>query len=279
MGFHVLPAHFYSPVPNVGELSKRDWDRKIGESLAFDASKQLDWVRGLQAWNKELADVPAEADASRAHLYHWNNPGFAPLDASVYYAAIRQYQPRRIIEVGGGFSTLIAAQAVRMFPADQRPALTCVEPFPVEALTIGVEGLDRLIGSPVQDVPLHLFDQLEVNDILFIDSSHVSKAASDVNYLILEVLPRLKPGVLVHIHDIFLPWDYPRDWVLNLRNFWNEQYVVHAFLLCNSGFDVLAANWFLSREHRPALVEALPSTPVQSGDSLWLLRRPTRAEG
>jgi Methyltransferase domain len=273
MGYHVLPAHFYSPVPNLTELTARDWEQKLGDGLDFNAAEQLTWLADIAPWLRELGDVPNEPDAERPHQYHWNNPSFGALDASVYYGVIRRYEPERVIEVGGGFSTLIAAQAVRMFPLDRRPRFTCIEPYPLEMLAADLDGLYELIQQPVQSVPLTAFSQLSRNDVLFIDSSHVSKAGSDVNYLLLEVLPQLRSGVVVHIHDIFLPWDYPREWVFKLRNFWNEQYLVHALLACGSAFEVLAGNWFLSQERGAEVAGLLKDAPVTSGASLWIQRR------
>jgi hypothetical protein len=137
-------------------------------------------------------------------------------------------------------------------------------------LLAGVPGLAKLLPFRVQDVPLRLFESLRENDVLFIDSSHVSKTGSDVNFLCLEVLPRLAPGVLVHFHDIFLPGEYPKDWVLERGYSWNEQYLVHALLIDSIGFEVVFASCFAAQRY-PHQIRAIFGKPC-SGGSLWLRR-------
>jgi hypothetical protein len=125
----------------------------------------------------------------------------------------------------------------------------------------------------VQEVELELFQQLGAGDVLFIDSSHVVKTGGDVNYLYLEVLPRLRPGVVVHVHDIFLPGEYRKDWVTEEFRFWTEQYLLQAFLAFNSEFEVLLCNSYLGRYHRPALQNVFPKAPWWGGGSFWMQRR------
>ncbi|MBK8266821.1 MAG: class I SAM-dependent methyltransferase [Planctomycetes bacterium] len=129
---------------------------------------------------------------------------------------------------------------------------------------------NRFIAKPVQEIELSLFESLRENDVLFIDTTHVSKIGSDVNHLYFNVLPRLAPGVMIHIHDIFLPGEYPRDWIKNNRYFWNEQYLVHALLLFTSQFEILLANTFLRERHPGEFARAFPALPRQNGGSLWL---------
>ncbi len=124
---------------------------------------------------------------------------------------------------------------------------------------------------------MKFFSQLQSGDILFIDSSHTVKIGGDVNYLFLEVLPRLKPGVIVHVHDIFLPFEYRRDWVLDEFRFWNEQYLLQAFLTFNSEFEVLLANYYLSSHHKEHLQAAFPDLPGWIGGSFWMRRKPIAA--
>ena len=169
---------------------------------------------------------------------------------------VRHFQPRLIIEVGGGFSSLIVGEAAAK---NNSSALICIEPFPQEFLRRRFPGLHSLIEKRVEDVDLDFFSQLGPGDILFIDSSHTVKIGGDVNYLFLEVLPRLKPGVIVHVHDIFLPFDYRRDWVMEEFRFWTEQYLLQAFLTFNSEFEVLMANSYLSHSHKEDLKTTFPN--------------------
>src|SRR5436309_6462906 len=158
------------------------------------------------------------------------------MDALVAYCMVRQFQRRLIIETGSGLSSLLLAQAAAK---NNGATLICIEPFPQKFLKEGFPGLRSLIEKKAQDIDLEFFSQLESGDILFIDSSHTVKIGGDVNYLFLEVLPRLKPGVIVHVHDIFLPFDYRRDWVMDEFHFWSEQYLLQAFLSFNAEFEVL----------------------------------------
>jgi hypothetical protein len=130
-----------------------------------------------------------------------------------------------------------------------------------------------LVTKKVQEIDLNFFSQLQSGDILFIDSSHTVKIGGDVNYLFLQVLPRLKPGVMVHVHDIFLPFEYRRDWVLDEFRFWTEQYLLQAFLTFNSEFEVLMANSYLSHYYQEDLKAAFPSLPSWGGGSFWMRRR------
>jgi predicted O-methyltransferase YrrM len=184
---------------------------------------------------------------------------------------VRQFQPELIVEVGSGYSSLILGEAASQ---SDGPALTCIEPFPREFLREGFPGLRSLIEKQVQDIDLEFFSQLGSGDVLFIDSSHTVKIGGDVNYLFLEVLPRLKPGVIVHVHDIFFPFDYRRDWVMEEFRFWTEQYLLQAFLTFNSEFEVLMSNSYLSHYHERELKAAFPTLPSCGGGSFWMRRKP-----
>jgi hypothetical protein len=178
-----------------------------------------------------------------------------------------------MIEVGCGWSSLLTAQVNREHLGNTLQ-FTCIEPYPPEFLQSGVQGISKLLVSPVQEIPVDTFLELGDSDILFIDSSHTVKTGGDVTFLFHEVLPRLQPGVVVHIHDIFWPWDYPPDWVAAGRA-WNEQYLVRAFLAFNSSFRILLGTGWLSC-HRPdvltATVPGYPSGYADGGGSLWIQR-------
>ena len=148
------------------------------------------------------------------------------------------------------------------------------EPWPNAILRAGLPGLTRLEPRRAQEIPAEAFDALEADDILFIDSSHVVQVGGDVTHLFLQVLPCLKPGVVVHVHDIFLPHDYPRAWVMEHHRFWTEQYLLHAFLLFNRGFEVLLAPAWLAAHHPEALAAAIPSYDAACGrpGSFWMRR-------
>jgi hypothetical protein len=155
----------------------------------------------------------------------------------------------------------------------QELGVTCIDPYPSNALRKGFPGLRSLIEEKIEDIDLEFFSQLDSGDVLFIDSSHTVKIGHDVNYLFLEVLPRLRPGVIVHVHDIFLPFEYRRDWVLDEFRFWTEQYILQAFLTFNSEFEVLLSNSYLNHYHQQELKAAFPDLSRWIGGSFWMRRK------
>ena len=284
-GFHVTPVHFYQPIPNTQNLPEALWD-KPSELVGVDMneSTQLDLLRKhFPGFRNEYERFPIEPAGKLNHL-NLNNGLFSGTDALIAYCMVRHFQPRLIVEIGSGFSSLFLGEAAAK---NNRSAIICIEPFPREFLRQGFPGLERLIEKKVEDIDLEFFSQLQSGDILFIDSSHTVKIGGDVNYLFLEVLPRLKPGVIVHIHDIFLPYEYRQDWVTNRFRFWNEQYLLQAFLTFNSEFEVLMANRFLSHRYLGDLKDAFPSLKKLEatfpnsvgwgGGSFWMRRRPATA--
>jgi predicted O-methyltransferase YrrM len=276
-GWHITRNHYYSPVPDVGRLPTAMWER-VSELPGLDlrVEAQLELLGELEAYRAEYEALPDEPTGD-PHQFHVRNMAFGPVDAGVLYALLRRLGPRRVVEVGTGYSTLLAAQALALNAADGRPGRHwAIDPWPFQwvggSFPAGVEP----IAKPVQEVPLSTFEALEEGDVLFLDSSHVAKAGSDVVFEILEVLPRLRPGVVVHVHDIFLPREYDRGWVEGHHRFWNEQYMLQAFLAFNRSFEVL---WTANLHHHerperlgeafPAYRNALPDVyPV----SFWMRR-------
>jgi hypothetical protein len=275
-GFHVTPVHFYQPIPDTQSLPQKLWDHP-SELVGIDMndSVQLDLLRNrFPKLRGEYEQFPTKPTGQPSR-FHLNNDFFDGTDALVAYCMVRHFQPRLIIEVGSGFSSLIAAEAAAK---NKSSALICIEPFPREFLRQRFPGLHSLIEKKVEDLDLDFFSQLGPGDILFIDSSHTIKIGGDVNYLFLEVLPRLKPGVIVHVHDIFLPFDYRRDWVMDEFRFWTEQYLLQAFLTFNSEFEVLMANSYLGHYHKEDLKTTFPNSPWWGGGSFWMRRRHLRAD-
>jgi Methyltransferase domain len=270
-GFHVTPAHFYQPIPDTQSLSETLWDRPR-ELIGIDMndSLQLDLLRRqFSKFRHECEQLPTEPTEEPTRFY-LNNGLFGGLDALVAYCMVRHFQPRLLVEIGSGFSSLILGEALTK---NNEPNLVCIDPSPQNFLRQNLPGLHSLIEKRVQDIDVDFFSRLNPGDILFIDSSHTVKIGGDVNYLFLEVLPRLKPGVIVHIHDIFLPFDYRRDWVMEQFRFWSEQYLLQAFLMFNSEFEVLMANSYLNHYQREELKATFPTLPSWRGGSFWIRRR------
>lgn len=271
-GFHVTPVHFYQPIPDTQQLSETLWSHPSElAGIDMNDAMQLDLLRNhFPKFRHEYERFPTNPTEGQTQFYLGNGP-FDHADALGAYCMVRHFQPRLIIEVGSGFSSLLLGQAAAK---NKSSRLICIEPFPREFLRNGFPGLQSLIEKKVQDIDLEFFSQLESGDILFIDSSHTVKIGGDVNYLFLEVLPRLKAGVIVHVHDIFLPFEYPRDWVLDEFRFWTEQYLLKAFLTFNSEFEVLLANSYLHHYHKSELKTAFPSLTSWGGGSFWMRRHP-----
>lgn len=259
-GLHILPVHYYSPVPNVGAAVERN-----REGISIDVEQSaVELQRLLKKYDAELRAISDKPDKGPTD-YDPNNSAFCPIDAGALYGMIRERKPKRIVEIGSGYSTLITAAAIRANKreAEYNPTFTCIEPYVPDYLRAGIPEVSKLIEEPLQDVPLELFTSLGEGDLLFIDSTHVVSFGSDVVYEYLAILPRLAPGVLVHIHDIFLPSDYPEKWLKEHRFFWTEQYLLEAFLAMNSSYKVeLAVN---------AGSKGLPTTHVFPA-SFWISR-------
>lgn len=274
-GWHITPVHFYQPIPDSRELPDRLWS-SLSPMRGVDLNEpfQIELLSSFQSTFKgEYDEFPA---SSRDPLqFHFEQRSFCAGDAEMLYSMIRYFKPRRMIEIGSGMSTLLAAQAIRKNETLGYPcAFTAIDPFPPEFLRRGVPGLEALVKSKVEAVPEETFFSLQANDILFIDSSHVIKIGGDVLYEYLELLPQLKPGVIVHCHDIFLPAQYPKNWVLEDRRFWNEQYLLQAFLAFNNAFEILMAGSFLHLHHADKLKAAFASyDPTRAWPGSFWMRR------
>lgn len=259
-GVNVTPSHFYFPIPKLRSFNGKDWNAcKPCRGFDFRIDEQVNRLHSdfhpyALEWN-----FPLNKNGDW-HKFHFNNGFFESVDAEVAYSFVRRARPRRIVEVGSGNSTLLLASAVRRNAAEGSPCdLISIEPHPAPFLQDGLPGLTQLIAGPVQQAPLELFRTLRANDILFIDSSHVVSIDSDVVYVCLRVLPELAPGVIVHFHDIFAPLDYPEKFVRTNLCFWNEQYMLEAFLAFNSAFRVLWASSAMQQFRPDVLREVFPS--------------------
>ena len=270
-GFHVTPVHFYQPIPDTQSLPEALWDRP-SELVGIDMNDamQLDLLRNqFPKFRHEYEQWVTEPTSDSGRFYLRKRP-FGGTDALVAYCMVRHFQSRLIIEVGSGYSSLVLAEAA----SKTDTSLICIEPFPSDFLSKGFPCLKALVAKKVQEIDLDFFSQLGAGDILFIDSSHTVKIGGDVNYLFLEVLPRLKPGVIVHVHDIFLPFDYRRDWVMEEFRFWAEQYLLQAFLIFNSEFEVLLANRYVAHRYMEQFKATFPTSPGWAGGSFWMRRKP-----
>lgn len=275
-GFHPLRLHFYQPVPMYEQVPPEHFGRPLehpGIDIDLERSRAL--LDRLAAFGAECRwpDAPAAPG-----VYYGGNDNFGFSSAALLHSMIRCHGTRRVIEVGSGFSSLIALAALKANGGDWR--FTAIEPYPSRWLreSLAREGERAvLLQQPAQRAELALFDTLRENDLLFIDSSHVSRLASDVNFLFLQVLPQLRPGVLVHVHDIYLPYEYPAAHFFGPNKmFWNEQYLLQAVLAGNPDFEVLLPAFLAQSELGDAFERAFPAYNPQrhrKSSSFWMGRR------
>lgn len=278
MAVGVLPIrdHYYQPLINPQKyLQKPLHAPRVLPGIQWNIEEQLNLLKAFH-YQDELRAIPMEQkDAGPLGFYYNNNPSLCAADAEFLYNIIRHYKPRRIIEVGCGYSTRLAVQAEKKNLAENSERSCthiCIEPYEapwLEKLAV------QVLRSKVEDLPLDTFSQLEAGDILFIDSSHIIRPQGDVLFEFLEILPTLKPGVLVHVHDIFSPRDYLKDWVVDQHSQWNEQYLLEAFLSFNSQFRIIGAVNLLKKDYPKALAGACPVTGERPNDepgSFWMIR-------
>jgi hypothetical protein len=269
----VPPGHFYSPIPSWAEL-KQD-EGKIFSTLPREISginlRETEQSELLKALGRYYPEQPFTAQKKAENRYYFENSAYSYSDAIIFYCMLRHLHPKRLVEVGSGFSSCVALDTSEQF-LDGSIDMTFIEPYPDMLYSlVKEEEKQRLhvLRSRLQDVQLEVFDELATNDILFIDSTHVAKTNSDVNRLFFEILPRLKPGVYVHIHDVFFPFEYPREWIFGGRA-WNELYLLRAFLQYNSKFEIVLMNTFMEHFHEGFFRENLPLCLENKGGSLWL---------
>ena len=272
----VYPSgHYYSPVPDllrVREGGPRLFRRDRRECLGIDL-REAEQLALLDRLAESYRDQPFPEHPGGGGRYHFRNPYFGQGDAIVLQAMLRHFAPRRVIEIGSGFSSAAMLDTHDRFLKD-RIRFTFIDPYPDRLrslLTDDDRARHEVLAVPIQEVDLSIFDGLEEGDILFIDSSHVVKIGSDVGRIVFEILPRLRPGVVVHIHDIFWPFEYPQDW-LEAGRAWNEAYLIRAFLQFNPAYRILYFNAFMAAFHRPALEARMPLCLENPGGSLWLSR-------
>jgi len=236
--------------------------------------QQLQLLEELVTWFEEFDAVDMQAEGWRYVPDAPSNDFFARNCAFLLYAMLRRFRPARVFEVGSGFSSALMLDVDQCF-LDRQTQFTFIEPYPVRLESL-IRGEDarrcRILKTGVQDVDPHEFTVLAENDMLFVDSSHVSKIGSDVNVLLFDVLPLLNPGVLVHFHDIHWPFEYSEAFLMEGR-YWNESYMLRAFLQYNDTFEVILFDDYLAQRHAETFQRSLPAFSGGLGGSLWLRRR------
>jgi hypothetical protein len=270
----VPPGHFYSPIPDLDEIRRdeaRIFDQPLprtipGIDLREDA--QLALLHELAA---HYVDQPFGEQPTPGLRYHLHNESYAYSDGLMLHCMLRQLKPRRLVEIGSGFSSCVTLDTNELFLGGQMQ-LTFIEPYP-ELLQSLIRDEDRarttILPQRLQDVDLAVFRQLQAGDVLFIDSTHVSRIDSDVNRLFFEILPALPAGVVIHFHDVFYPFEYPKHWIYFGRA-WNELYLLRGFLQYNRAFEILLMNTFMAHFHPGFFRAHMPLCLKNPGGSIWL---------
>jgi len=267
------PGHFYSPIPNLKDIKSNEkeifrTDIKITPSININHKKQISLIK---KFTNNYQHQPFTEYKTKSKRYYFLNPAFGYADSLVLYSIIRHYKPKNIIEVGSGYSSCVTLDTNELF-FKNKINCTFIEPYP-KLLKSLLKKNDtqkiNLIDKNIQEVDLSVFKQLNKNDILFIDSTHVSKVGSDVNYIFFSIIPQLKKGVIIHFHDIFYPFEYPKEWIYQ-GYFWNESYLLRAFLQNNNNFKIIFFNDYLAKFHPKLIKKYMPLNLKNTGGSFWL---------
>ncbi len=271
------PGHFYSPIPSRSDIEDRFARLHRAESLNIPGvdlclSEQTRWLEVVSSYYHECPFQESKAVGLR---YYYSNNMFRHSDAIFLFGILRALQPRRIVEVGSGFSSALMLDTIdRFFPAPVQ--MTFIEPHPQRLESLLTESDKKsvtILRSQVQKVSSAPWQDLGSGDILFVDSSHVSKCGSDVHFLFSEVLPTLKDGVIIHFHDISFPFEYPEGWFTERNWAWNEAYHLHAFLQYNAQFRIIAWVHLLNRFFAEQIARDMPCCRNDSGGSIWIEKR------
>lgn len=274
---YVPNGHYYSPVPSRKEAAAEE-DRLFRRSL--EPPRDVDLRPQIQlALLREISELcvnqPFTESAEAGRRYGFENPSYSYTDALCLHGLLRLLRPRRLIEVGSGHSSCMTLDTRELF-LDGQLDCTFIDPHPELILSL-IKDEDRaktrILSSRVQDVDLSVFRALQDGDVLFIDSTHISKVGSDVNYLYFEVLPILADGVYVHIHDVFYPFEYPKAWVLEEGRAWNELYLLRALLQSSNAYEIQLMTSYLTTCHRAEVDRALPLAKKNYGGSIWLRKK------
>jgi hypothetical protein len=280
-GFLPMPIHYYSPIPDLVDLAQRQiWMQKSRlPGLDFRIEEQVRFLGSLGAQYGNECQWPAAPTGNSREFYTENN-SFSFGCAASLYSILRYYRPRKVFEIGSGNSSLIFSQALQRNLTDGYPCeYTVIDPYPGPLVKDGLPSLTNIISERVELIDISLFESLQENDLLFIDSGHTVRTGGDVNFLFLEVLPRIAPGVIVHIHDINLPYEYPEVYFVNpsFRMFWTEAYLLQAFLAFNAQFEILLAMNYLMTDRQNEFCKAFshydPRVNKAVSGSFWIRRK------
>ena len=273
----VPPGHFYSPLPCIDELKQREdtiWGNMPKSFLGIDLNEE-EQIFMLESMSECYNTLPFSEKQKDGYRYYFDNSFFGYADGIILYCFLQKYRPKRIIEVGSGFSSALMLDVnehsfMSVCGGGGGVDFTFIEPYPerLKSLLTPHDNV-RIIEEKLQDVDTDIFSSLQAGDILFIDSTHVSKIDSDVNLYLFNILPRLAKGVLIHIHDIPYPFEYYKEWIYNGRA-WNEAYMIRTFLQFNTSFKIKFWGSYFENVHKELYFKHMPLCAKCPGGSLWL---------
>jgi hypothetical protein len=272
----VPPGHFYSPIVNIDEV-RPIFETRIDKpeylpGIEINTNAMLALWKQLVPYLRETEFPDEQTEGFR---YYYKNGAFSYGDGSILSAMLRHFQPKRLVEVGSGYSSACAMDTIERY-IKGKVEVIFVEPYPKLLLSLlGVDVAERvkIHECGIQFVDISTFKELESGDFLFIDSTHIMKTGSDVCHELFEVLPALQSGVFIHFHDIFWPFEYGASWVLQDNRSWNELYGLRAFLMYNTAFEVVFFNDYFVKQHRDAILCDFPTMLKNSGGSIWLRKK------
>lgn len=272
-----VPAgHFYSPIVDQ-DFVKARWDRLYSqaardEGIDLNEQAQIDFLADIKITAAKLPFAEAKTEGLR---FYYENNAFMHGDAVVYASMIEKYRPKRITEIGSGFSSALALDVCDRI-ADYSPEMHFIDPYPQLAQALVGENKGdkyKITGAFIQDVDPSTFDNLEAGDFYFMDTTHIIKTGSDVLYHFEKVLPRLKSGVILHLHDIYFPFEYPTQWVFETKFSWNELYYFRSFLVDNPRYEIIYFNSFMTHKHHEKTVDVSPLFAKNGGASIWFRKK------
>lgn len=273
------PGHYYNPQVDPKAIEPFadtvfNTSAKSVNAIDFREDAQLVLLKELLPY---YADMLFPVEQSPGFRYYFGNGIFSYSDGIFLHLLLRHFRPSRVIEIGSGHSSAMMIDTNERF-LNNSSRLTFIEPYPERLYSLLKDAdktANRIFERPIQQVPLLEFEALEAGDFLFVDSSHVSKTGSDVNFIFFEVLPRLKSGVIIHFHDVFTPMEYPRSWVMKPDAWFgfNEIYILRAFLMYNPEFEIILFNTFLEEHHEEWFRENMPLCLENKGGSIWLRKK------
>jgi len=270
----IPPGHFYSPLVSKEDILSKQTDifnRNLTKLSAISLNEEVQ-CQYLKQISTYYSDLPFSEKKKVGLRYYYENGAYSYSDAIFLYGLIRTPNPQKIIEVGSGHSSSLMLDVNDLY-FNGLIKLVFIDPYPdiLENLFKNEDSNKcQLIKEKVQDVELKELESLKENDILFIDSSHVAKCGSDVNHLFFNVCPNLKKGVYIHFHDIFYPFEYPKEWILEHERSWNESYLLRAFLSYNDTFEIVLFSTYLEQFYKEWFLENMPLYLKNPGGSIWL---------